>query len=85
VHLAACWRACTFNKLLCISPSLLRSSAARPCGAAGISTPGGELAQTPDEVRWLLFLSVCAVLGRLQRAHVVTRVHSARVLLLLLS
>jgi len=84
VHLAACWRACPFNKLFCISPSLLRSAAARPCGAAGISTPGGELAQTPGEVRWLSLLSVFAVLGRLQRAHVATRVQSVRVLLLLL-
>jgi len=81
----ACWRACPLNKLLCISPSLLRRAAAKPRGAAGISAPGGELAQTPGEVRWLSFLSVCAVLGRLQRAHVAARAHSARMLLLLLS
>jgi len=38
---------------------------------------GGELAQTPSEVRWLSLLSVCAVLGRLQHAHVAARAHSA--------
>jgi len=84
VHLAACRRACPFNKPFSIPPTLLRRAAARLCGAEGTSAPGGELAQTPGEVHWFSILSFCAVLGWLSRAHVAVRAHGARVLLLLL-
>ena len=73
VHLAACGRACPFNKLFWISPSLLRRAVARLCGAVGTSTPGGELAQTLGEVCAFSLLSVCAMLRRLQRPRVAAR------------
>ena len=75
----------TLGEVMRALPEAFRGVPARPCGAAGINTPGGKLAQTPGEVCWLSLWSVCAVLGRLQRAHVAARTHSARVLLLLLS